>query len=125
MRRFFGGLLFFCLAAAVCTAQVPVRSEQTIWSILAFNGRDYSSTWAPEFEDSIYLLSGKDSFLSLRKSLVYWWPLTAEWKMNPDALFVELPGTLELRDARRRGRKRFDETHGRNNSVPYKSEQDR
>ena len=109
MRRFFGGLLFFCLAAAVCTAQVPVRSEQTIWSILAFNGRDYSSTWAPEFEGSIYLLSGKDSFLSLRKSLVYWWPLTAEWKMNPDALFVELPGTLELRDA-----------HGKVTSLPLR-----
>src|SRR5208337_2959485 len=37
-------------------------------------------------------------FLSLRKTLVYWWPLTASWKTDTDSLNIQFPGTLELSD---------------------------
>jgi hypothetical protein len=91
---------FAILLAALCSlapahGDVPTRTESLVYSILAFNGRDYSETFAPETADTIYLIAGKDSFLSLRKTLVYFWPLTGELKTDTENLDEELAGTLE------------------------------
>jgi hypothetical protein len=90
------------LALFPAFAQMPVRMENLIYSILAFNGRDYSPTFAREASRTIYLIAGVDNFLTVRKTLVYFWPLTGEWKTNTDSLNVPFDGTLEL--AGRRGR---------------------
>ncbi len=102
MRSMAASILLLFLAASVGLAQAPVRSEQLVVSVLAWNGRDYSAVFAPESSDTIYLLAGSDNFLSVRKTLVYWWPLTAEWKMDTKPLNVQFPGSLELRDPRGR-----------------------
>ena len=88
------------LLAAVCGlssayGDVPTRTESLVYSILAFNGRDYAETFAPETAGTIYLIADTDSFLSLRKTLVYFWPLTGELKMDAANLDEELTGTLE------------------------------
>lgn len=100
MKRLIASLLLLLLPLALVLAEVPVRTEQLIWSLLAWNGRDYSPAFAPESSDTIYILAGADNFLSARKTLVYWWPLTSEWKTDTDSLNVQFPGTLELRDPR-------------------------
>jgi len=99
MRSVAASVFLLCLAASAGLAQAPVRSEQVVVSLLAWNGRDYSAVFAPESSDTIYLLAGSDNFLSVRKTLVYWWPLTAEWKMDTKSLNVQFPGSLELRGA--------------------------
>jgi hypothetical protein len=93
-------LLFLFFAPPRGQAQLPERSEQLVVSVLAWNGRDYSPTFAPEPSGAIYLMAGRDNFLTVRKTLMYWWPLTAEWKTDTKALNVQLSGALELRDAR-------------------------
>ena len=100
MRRIAAILLLLAVALAAALADVPVRTEQMIWSILAFNGRDYSPAFAPESSDTIYLLAGADNFLSARKTLLYWWSITSEWRTDTESLNVQFPGTLELRDGR-------------------------
>jgi hypothetical protein len=100
MKRLIASLLLLLFPLALGLAEVPVRSEQLIWTMLAWNGRDYSPAFAPESSDTIYILAGGDNFLSARKTLVYWWPLTSEWKTDTDSLNVQFPGSLELRDAR-------------------------
>lgn len=100
MRTAAVSILLLALASAAAPAQAPVRSEQLVVSLLAWNGRDYSAVFAPESSDTIYVIAGSDNFLSVRKTLVYWWPLTAEWKMDTKSLNVQFPGTLELRDPR-------------------------
>jgi hypothetical protein len=100
MKRIAISILLLLLPLAAALAEVPVRTEQLIWSVLAFNGRDYSPAFAPESSDTIYLLAGADNFLSARKTLLYWWPITSEWKTDTDSLNVQFPGTLELRDSR-------------------------
>ncbi len=100
MKRLIASLLLLLLPLSLAVAEVPVRSEQLIWSLLAWNGRDYSHAFALESSDTIYILAGADNFLSMRKTLMYWWPLTSEWKTDTDTLNVQFPGTLELRDAR-------------------------
>ncbi len=69
MKRLLASLLLLLLPLASALAEVPVRTEQLIWSVLAFNGRDYSPAFAPESSDTIYLLAGADNFLSARKTL--------------------------------------------------------
>ena len=100
MKRIVASLLLLLLPLALALAEVPVRSEQLIWSLLAFNGRDYSPAFAPESSDTIYIMAGADNFFSARKTLLYWWPITSEWKTDTDSLNVQFPGSLELRDPR-------------------------
>ncbi len=88
-------LLFF--AGFMLYGDVPVRKEQLIYTILAFNGKDYSPTFSGEFSDAIYLIAGVDNFLSVRKTLVYYWPITGEWKTDTESLNVLFEGRLELK----------------------------
>ncbi len=97
-------ILLALFPAADASAQLPVRTEELIYTILAYNGKDYSATFALEKSDAIYLLAGVDNFLSARKTLVYFWPITGEWKTDTDSLNWFFPGTLELRDSRGRVR---------------------
>jgi hypothetical protein len=90
------------LAVLPVFAQSPVRTENLVYTILAYNGRDFSPTFARAASGTIYLIAGAESFLTLRNTLVYFWPLTNEWKTNLEALDVPFGGTLEVTD--RRGR---------------------
>ncbi len=90
--------LMFALAPTF--AQAPVRAENLIYSILAYNGRDYSPTFARSASPAIYLIAGVDNFLTVRKTLVYFWPLTGEWKTSMDTLDVPIDGVLEITDRR-------------------------
>lgn len=87
---------FFLLSIDPLQADVPVRKEQLIFSILAFNGRDYSGTFSGEDSDTIYLMANVDNFLSVRKTLVYFWSITQELKTDPETLNQVFTGTLEL-----------------------------
>ena len=74
-----------------------------MYSIVAFNGRDYAGTFARRAADTIYLLADVDNFLTVRNALVYFWPITGEWKLDLSGLDVPFEGTLELA-GRGRGR---------------------
>lgn len=104
MKRYLAAVLL-AFPLAVCGADVPVRTEQVIWSVLAFNGREYSATFVPESSDTLFLLAGVDNVLSLRETLVYWWPVTSEWKTDTDTLNAQFPGSLEVSDAKGTTRK--------------------
>jgi hypothetical protein len=82
------------LGLARAAADVPIHTEQLVYSVTAFNGRDYSGTFVRQPSDVIYLLANVDSFLAPRKTLVYFWPLTGEYRLDTDTLDVPLPGTL-------------------------------
>ncbi len=96
-RRVIPIIILLLLAAGAALAQVPVRTEQFIYSILAFNGKDYAGTFARQEADTIYIVAGVDNFLTARKTLVYFWPITQDWKTDTEALNVSFDGTLELR----------------------------
>lgn len=96
MRRVFT-LIFLIISLSFVFGDVPVRKEQFIYSILAYNGRDYNGTFAAEDSDTIYLLADVDNFISARKTLVYFWPITGDWKTDTSALNQPFEGTLEIR----------------------------
>jgi hypothetical protein len=87
------------LAAALSRAgaDVPIRVEQLIYSLASFQGSGYSSTFALQTAETIYLLADVDNLVSVRKTLVYWWPITGEWKTDAESLNEPFAGTLEIR----------------------------
>ena len=88
--------LLLLLCAAALFADVPVREEQFIYSILAFNGKDYAGTFARQEADTIYLVADVDNFITVRNVFVYFWPITQDWKTDTSVLNVPFEGTLEL-----------------------------
>jgi len=88
--------LLLLLCAGVLFADVPVREEQFIYSILAFNGKDYAGTFARKDADTVYLVADVDNFLTVRNVFVYFWPITQDWKTDTSALNIPFEGTLEL-----------------------------
>ena len=89
-------ILPMLLAAAGLAAQAPLREEQFVYSIVAFSGRDYAGTFARREADTIYLMADVDNFITARNALVYFWPITGEWKLDLAGLDVPFEGTLEL-----------------------------
>ena len=100
MKRALAGFLFLAACAALAFTEVPIRAEQLIWSVIASNVSDYTATFVPDSSSTIYLIAGQNNILSVRKTLLYWWPITEEWKTDTESLNILLPGTLELRDRR-------------------------
>jgi len=95
MKMLFIFFLFF-IFIGLSSANVPVRQEQFIYSVMAFNGKDYSGTFCSENSDTIYLIADQDNFITARKTLVYYWPITGDWKTDYDALNYPFDGTLKL-----------------------------
>ena len=89
-------LILLFAGFSMAFGDVPVRKENLVYTMLAFNGRDYSSAFATEEADTIYLIAGVDSFLAVRKTMVYYWPLTDEWRTDTAVLDIPFEGTLEL-----------------------------
>jgi hypothetical protein len=97
MKRLIVTVLVALVAAAgTLPAQAPVREEQFIYSVLSFNGKDYSGTFARERAEGVYLIAGVDNFIFARKTFVYFWPITAEWKTETSVFNETLPGIIEL-----------------------------
>jgi hypothetical protein len=86
--RLVSSLSLLIIGAGSLCADVPVREEQLIYTILAFNGRQDA--------DTIYLMANVDNFLTVRKTFVYFWPLSGEWNTESSILDVTLDGSLEL-----------------------------
>lgn len=84
--------------------QKPVRTEELIYSLMSYNGRDYSPTFCRETVTTICLIADSDNFASIRTTLVYFWPTTGDWYTDSKALNVSHAGTLQITD--RRGRVR-------------------
>ncbi len=111
ISRYLIPLLLLLGCAGLALADVPVREEQFVYQILAFNGRDYSGTFARQDADTIYLMADVDNFITARKTFVYFWPITQDWKLDTSVLNVPFEGTLELS-----GRKKEPEEIG---MTPY------
>ena len=86
----------FLVTASFLCADVPVRQEQLIYSVWAFNGRDYAGTFSGEDSNTIYLLAETDNFVSVRKTLVYYWEATQEPRTDTSTLNKEFDGSLEV-----------------------------
>lgn len=92
-------LLCFIIIMSTFTSlytDVPEKKEEVIYSLTLFNGRHYSRIFFREESDTIYLLAEADHFLSIRKTLVFFWPLTGRYFADTQKLNKVFDGTLEI-----------------------------
>ncbi len=89
-------LYMLCLPTEV-SAQDPARSEELVYLVNAHLGGAYESSYYTEDLNTVYLVANAPSVVSLRRTLVYYWPITNEQKADLDALDEQIEGTLVVR----------------------------
>lgn len=89
-------LLFTLGSLSVLGADVPERKEEFIYSIVAFQGDEYTGTFSKEDSKKIYFLADRDNFLVGLNTFVYFWPITGEWRTDVQTFQHMHEGTLEL-----------------------------
>lgn len=96
--------LTIILLAMLCSfslfGEVPVRSEELLYSIAAFSGKDYALTFAKEDATTIYLYANADNFLSMKKNFIYYWPITGLWMIDDSVLDVTFDGVMQVIDSK-------------------------
>ncbi|HUX52291.1 MAG TPA: hypothetical protein VMW73_16000 [Spirochaetia bacterium] len=97
VRVAFAMIVLILGVGTVLYADVPLREEQFIYSIVSFNGRDYGGTFVRQDSGTFYLMAGTDNFVSARKTLVYYWPITANYRVDTQTLNHQFDGTLHIR----------------------------
>ncbi|MGQ0572360.1 MAG: hypothetical protein ACT4P5_22870 [Armatimonadota bacterium] len=96
-------ILLYCLYVGMASAyaQAPLRERQFVYGANAYGPGRYDGVFFPLAVDTMYLLADEVNIVSARYTLVYFWPITNEYRTDWDALNQDVPGMLEvLRDGR-------------------------
>ena len=106
MKRGRGLVLFTVLVTfgflSALGADVPERREEFIYSIVAFQGDEYTGTFSREDSEKIYFLADRDNFLIGQNTFVYFWPITEEWRHGCADLSAHARGnTGDIREEHR------------------------
>lgn len=83
-------------SAGTVAAQVPTHYEQFVYSVVAYNGRDYSGTFVRQPVDTLYLIANADNFLSAQKTMVYFWPITGSYRLDTETIDHQFGGRLRI-----------------------------
>jgi len=95
-------LIFYCIFvfSPVVQALVPIKQEQLIYGLSAFNGEDYLGRYrdifCPQSEDTIYVLNDHDNVFLPTYSLVYFWPDKKAFFADRVSLNEPVKGRLEI-----------------------------
>jgi hypothetical protein len=93
--------LVLALLPSLVAAQEPERERRFVYGLNAFNGIDFSTGFAPHTVEAIYVLADRESALDPKRTDVYFWPITNEYKGDFATVNEVVPGTLEIsRDGR-------------------------
>ena len=73
------------------------KREEFVYGVNAYNGTLYQGVFHPPSVDTIYLLADTINIISPRKTLIYYWAVTNEYKADFDSMNEDIPGTLEIK----------------------------
>jgi len=93
-------LLFFVSNETLINAGIPNEEETLYYNIIAYNGKEFSSTFCANISKDIFLLYNTDNFLNLNQSLIYKWEITDRYYLDYKKLNISidrnLPGHIEV-----------------------------
>ena len=72
------------------------KREEFVYGVNAYNGTLYQGVFHPPSVDTIYLLADTINIISPRKTLIYYWAVTNEYKADFDSMNEDIPGTCLL-----------------------------
>lgn len=93
MKKFLGILLFVILFFSFASAQYDVlaqsnESDRTegelsvVYTLRSYYFGHYVGTFSPTEKNDIYLLAGTENFISTKKTMIYFWPIDQEYKVD-------------------------------------------
>ena len=77
-------------------SRIPIATKQIIYGIAPFDGSKYLATFVPESRKTIHLIAGFDHALTVLLSDVYYWPISAEYRADFQAVNLPLTGKLSV-----------------------------
>lgn len=86
--------LFFW--SPMTSGQSPEKRREFVYGVNAFTGIEYEGVAYPRSVDTIYLMADVMNIVSPRESMVYFWPITNELRVDWDRLNETVQGTLEI-----------------------------
>ena len=89
-------LMLFLLPASSLLAQTPEKTREFVYGVNAFTGLEYEGIAYPRTVNTIYLMADVVNIVSPRESMVYFWPITNELRVDWDELNETVHGTLEI-----------------------------
>jgi len=101
-RRAIASLVGLMLALLVLAfsepvqAQIPEAEEAFVYGINATTEGEVFGTFSPPQVEEIYILAGRVSVLSPRRTRVFFWPITKEYRAAWSQLNEPLEGVLEI-----------------------------
>jgi len=100
MKKVISGLLIALvlstLTVTTILAQTPDKQREFVYGLSIFTGQQYLGTFLPPTEGTLYMLADVTNVVSPRNTLVYFWPVTNEFKAAWDELNETVDGTLEI-----------------------------
>jgi hypothetical protein len=88
--------LLALMFVAPAAAQAPAREQQFVYGLNVFTGTEYTGNFVPASVDAIYLIADQVGVLDPKRTEVYFWPITNDYRPDWTALNELVPGTLEL-----------------------------
>ena len=95
-RSVFLFILLVLMIPPEAGAQAPEQIEAFVYGINAALPHAVVGTFAPPTVDEIYLLADQTSILSPRRTLVYYWPITNEYRASWSRMNEQVDGVLEV-----------------------------
>ena len=96
MERAFISVTLLLIAIGSVWAQAPVMEEQMVYGLRLFDGKGYVSSFCPRSEDTIYVMANSDNVLLPTMTLVYYWPITRQYKAGFKTLSEPVEGFIEI-----------------------------
>lgn len=84
------------LATASASAQELERTEAFVYGVNAAIPGAVVGTFAPPIVDEVYVLADQTSILSPRRTSIYFWPITNEYRASWSRLNEQVEGVLEV-----------------------------
>jgi hypothetical protein len=88
--------IYLFLFASVTQSEEPELKEEFVYELYLWNGKTYNYTFCPYEIDDIYIIAEKPSVFTLKKTDVYYWPITNEYRANWFEKNELLEGTLQI-----------------------------
>jgi hypothetical protein len=88
-------LVFLCLVSTA-SADDPVKQRQFVYGLNLYNGVDFSTGFIPRYVDTLYVMADAQSTIDPKRTDVYWWPITNEYRGDFATVDEIVTGTLEI-----------------------------
>jgi len=88
--------VFLILFISNCYAYQNENKEEFVYELSLWNGKNFDFTFCPQAIKEIYMIADEYNIFNLKKTQVYYWPMTKEYKANWYKKNEMINGSLEI-----------------------------